>query len=648
MSIKSNKNLKLSQLFILCLVVLFVTPVSVFASYYTLPIDTINDSDISLFGYFDHDADSGEKVRYDGETVFSYDDHHGLDYLTNEIEGKEIYAAADGNVRVVGWENPMNHSQGYGFRMYLYHGSSSQRTVYAHLIEDSNNFDVSESVIRGDVIASSGDTGLSTEPHLHFGVYDCDCTTDTEQVDPYGWSGGGSDPWPYNTNNYLWTNASPSFVVPISGTINSNSIWGPNVVHLLNGSITLAASASLDIEPGAIVKFQTDTSKFLISGDLNVNGTASSPSYFTSYKDDTVGGDTNGDGSATSPASSDWNYIQTNPGSTADFDHAVIRYGDYGIYTNNGGIINVTDSLLDSLYSYGFYLSSSSVNIDGTTIQNTGNYGVYAGGSNGPLTLTNNTFIDNNYAAVRFLLGNKTLTSYGNIASGSSGDLGMQVSGTMYKDQTWGDTQFPYIITTSGMTISSGKTLTLDPGVIFKPQIGASALYVSGTLSAIGSSSAPIYFTSYRDDTVGGDTNHDGSSTNPTAGDWRGIRVNSGGTASISYAKISYAGNYFGWTVDSYGGNVDIDNSILASASVGFKIENSGTGSISSSSFINTSTDGVLNQTTATVSAENNWWGASNGPLGKKCSPEEDPGSGVPVSSYVDFCPFITATPSWP
>jgi murein DD-endopeptidase MepM/ murein hydrolase activator NlpD len=45
--------------------------------------------------------------------------------------------------------------------------------AYVHLTRDGALVDVGDAVQRGDVIGTSGDTGASTEPHLHFHVQRC-------------------------------------------------------------------------------------------------------------------------------------------------------------------------------------------------------------------------------------------------------------------------------------------------------------------------------------------------------------------------------------------------------------------------------------------------------------------------------------------
>ncbi len=71
---------------------------------------------------------------------------------------------------------------------------------------------------------------------------------------------------------------------------------------------------------------------------------------------------------------------------------------------------------------------------------------------------------------------------------------------------TWDIGGSPYVIENS-INVSEGITLTVDPGVIIK--LNDASINIFGDLIANGELGNEIYFTSYFDDSVGGDTNDD-------------------------------------------------------------------------------------------------------------------------------------------
>jgi RHS repeat-associated protein len=111
----------------------------------------------------------------------------------------------------------------------------------------------------------------------------------------------------------------------------------------------------------------------------------------------------------------------------------------------------------------------------------------------------------------------------------------VHVSGTLTEDTTWSGAHL-YVVD-STVTIPVGVTLTIQPGTVVKGWGGSwwnTNLDVRGTLIAQGTAEAPIYFTSYSDDSIGGDTNADGSGSVPSESDWNGIT----GTGAISLAHV--------------------------------------------------------------------------------------------------------------
>ncbi|MEP7163861.1 MAG: hypothetical protein ABI741_04155 [Ferruginibacter sp.] len=87
------------------------------------------------------------------------------------------------------------------------------------------------------------------------------------------------------------------------------------------------------------------------------------------------------------------------------------------------------------------------------------------------------------------------------------------------------------------------SSLTIEAGTIIKFEAAKGILVSgSGTLSAEGTISDPVIFTSSKDDSYGGDNNGDGNATVPQKGDWFDIGFASPGN-SLDYCKILYAGS---------------------------------------------------------------------------------------------------------
>jgi len=81
--------------------------------------------------------------------------------------------------------------------------------------------------------------------------------------------------------------------------------------------------------------------------------------------------------------------------------------------------------------------------------------------------------------------------------------------GTLSGSETWRAGDNVHIVSCD-VTIPEGVTLRIEPGAIIKMK-GYSSITVHGKLIARGDNNNPIYFTSYRDDTIGGDVNGDGT-----------------------------------------------------------------------------------------------------------------------------------------
>jgi RHS repeat-associated protein len=114
---------------------------------------------------------------------------------------------------------------------------------------------------------------------------------------------------------------------------------------------------------------------------------------------------------------------------------------------------------------------------------------------------------------------------------------------TYTSNTTWTTANSPYVLD-GNVTVASGVTLTINPGVIVKFNGTLRELRVNGTLSAVGTGGSHIIFTSYQDDSAGGDTNGDGTTTTGAAGQWTDINITSGNSNSqLKFADVRYGGN---------------------------------------------------------------------------------------------------------
>jgi RHS repeat-associated protein len=197
------------------------------------------------------------------------------------------------------------------------------------------------------------------------------------------------------------------FVHVSTTTYTSNTEWTvANSPYVLDGSVTVAAGATLTIDPGVIVKFNGTGRSLYVNGTLNAVGTATNHIVFTSYQDDSAGGDTNGDGSATTGAPGQW-YMIWIRSAGSQLAYTDIRYGGYGsaqnyapvdvsgsghsatlvhaTITNNQQSAVVADShssvsISNSTLSnnnYGLFVDSSTATVDHTTIASNSSRGVW-------------------------------------------------------------------------------------------------------------------------------------------------------------------------------------------------------------------------------------------------------------------------------
>ncbi len=264
-----------------------------------------------------------------------------------------------------------------------------------------------------------------------------------------------------------------------AGTYTSNiSLSITGLPYIVSGDLTINAGAVLTIAAGALFKMWPG-SDFYIKGGLLARGNPTNRIVFTSYRDDSRAGDTNGDGGSAAVAS-DWGgigFYRTIDDQQTRLDYVDVNYAAQGGYGNLPAPIYIELAANPGIQAVRLFNNR----INGIQLQ-TGSF----------------------TSDVRIL-------NY---------DLPMIISGDV--------------------AIRNGAKLTIDPGVLFKMWPGAD-FYIEGTLIAEGTPAKPITFTSYRDDSIFGDTNVDGE-TAGVSGDFGGIRF----TGSSTGSRLRYWQIYFG------------------------------------------------------------------------------------------------------
>jgi len=552
---------KLPIFFIIVFTLLNFTNLTKASGYLSKPLSISTE-----YSWFDHtspkyganpDQYINIMTRYDGQ-VFTdgscipyescYDGHEGIDFVAQE--GTPVFASESGNISI-------GYSNLGGRWTKIWHASQNQATYYGHLKE---YVITSGYVSKGDLIAFSGKTGVVSGPHLHFGVYTAQ--SNGIPIDPYGWSGPSQDPWQYDLG-YLWDdNTPPSWGEEhVSGNITQDTTWISGNTYVVDGSITVNAGVTLTINPNVVVKFAPSNGVISVYGTLNANGNGFQKIYFTSIKDDSVGGDTNHDGSATAPAPGDYEGIYFTDGSSGGFSNSVFRYGGklnywaqipYGAMRIYGGDVSVSNTEFKSnIYGIYYYNNNTSgtLSIQNSQFDENGDYGFYANSPNGRTLIVEDSIFGNHNISAGKISEKINFINSGNHPMSGVSTVFHIMYGNAPVNQTW-NPGIPFLI--ESYTIDQGRKVTINPGTIVKFSQDSS-INVYGSLLALGEANNRVYLTSAKDDSVGGDTNHDGSITSPAAGDYYGMYFYEGSVSALQNTSIKYGGKFNYWSPIPYG-----------------------------------------------------------------------------------------------
>ncbi|MFN0150054.1 MAG: FlgD immunoglobulin-like domain containing protein [bacterium] len=331
--------------------------------------------------------------------------------------------------------------------------------------------------------------------------------------------------------------------------------WGANGLPYVIGSLLVAGPDTLEIDDVVVAKFDLNSSFLHISGagaHLRTLGTSQAPVWFTSRRDDAVGGDTNNDGSASSPAGGDWQALYLSNSCTVDLNGTHFAYGGASNQANIASLSGVATS-----FSWNGGGAHNSAN-DGARVSCTSssfaNLSLTGNAIDGlEITPTNPPALDAIVASNNAGYGIRVTQNPGsfpaNLSGSGNGANGIYVTGTVggaasNQNWTWGaNPTFPYVV---GSLLCSGPdSLEIAAGAVMKFDLSSSFLHINGAgarLRTLGTSQAPVWFTSRRDDSVGGDTNNDGSASSPAGGDWQALYLSNSCTVDLNSTHLAYGG----------------------------------------------------------------------------------------------------------
>lgn len=341
------------------------------------------------------------------------------------------------------------------------------------------------------------------------------------------------------TNCAAWNNDGGNYVRRVQS---STGAWPPvstlalgpqhtlnlSGVMVVDGVVTVPPNEHLLLDNGVNLKM-TSNGGFLVRGDFELRGTPGNPAVVTSIFDDTVNGDTNLDGAATMPATGDWRSLRCDQSNGhLIFDNAEIRYAG-GSFSFGGAVlvgssrITCTDTRFTDITGFGIDLAPNQSSphhhtIAGCTFHDVSKEGI----SEIPIDDVPNcrdnqtTGTTPTQIIIDPTLRQSTEIDHNNLPNGIAHVLGT-------------------------INVGAGNTLTLHSGIWLKFAANRSINGAGGTLELRGTADAPIQLTSIDDDSVGGDTNGNGTATVPAPGDWNGIYWNGSSQGHAEHVRVRFA-----------------------------------------------------------------------------------------------------------
>ncbi|ETB64228.1 MAG: hypothetical protein O210_OD1C00001G0716 [Parcubacteria bacterium RAAC4_OD1_1] len=415
--------------------------------------------------------------------------------------------------------------------------------------------------------------------------------------------------------------STPNIFTEITEDIIEDMTWTKeNSPYVVSSSINIQKNATLNIEAGVIVKFDTDT-YLIVDGALNALGTEEFPVVFTSINDDTVGGDTNDDGESVG-SENDWGSILFKSiDKESRLENSISRYSFGGItsYYSAGLEILGLDidneilyfgsvGILENIKSTGLYLyDGSELIVKNLKIEKENKYLILLEQSK--LDLSDSSINGNNTDLVSVY--NKSEAIFDNVSLSNMYEKGMVFY--VYQESDLSLNNSDILSNYSGLDISKGSYLNFKNSVLYCDNDG---IYVYNN-SVLDMDNGEVSCL------------HDG------------ILIYGNTNANIKNSKISDSLDV-GILVFSNDSNSDINilKSEIFNNEYGFVVFNSGI-KVNDNYIHDNFSYGAFTNTILDLDFTSNFWGDKSGPAHSS----NVPGLGDSISDHILYDPFLKYNP---
>ena len=409
-----------------------------------------------------------------------------------------------------------------------------------------------------------------------------------------------------------------------------------------------------------------------------------------------------------------------NNASSVGLRNSRIAYnGSYGIWAANpSSFTEMTNCTIIGNNASGGYIENNgnpgvALRVVNTTISNNNGHGFSVTALNNTidtLVLFKNSKISNNvvtgvYSSRAYFI-NDTITN-NRYAVGLTGQLSKDstgnVLGNVYRTNTVLNNTFKKILVAEGTMVgtlggsflegdtaktvairgdafvASATTLTVSPGTVIKfpREFGNARFEVQGVLKSEGTAANKIVWTSWKDDTYGGDSNADSIATVPAPGDWDMIYFNGTGSntshllntivrygnrtgngniqannssAAIDSSYVSFSGGEGIWAYNGPASPTITATELHHNSNYAVRVDNSANPVLHLNNIHDNTNGGLINYTTNNVNATSNFWGAASGPYKTQGAIQNLTGTGnriyannySPGAGDVFFTPYLT------